>query len=258
MTRVQIDTDAATSEALLRMAGWTLSSDRPVEASWIAIPAARCSGIVCRDTLAEGHPHDVDVLLSNPPFRGVRDLADVQPAFTRWGTRTELLFVAAIMQSVAHGGRVGIILPDGMLFSTTKAHRTMRRALIEQSTLTDIISLPPTAFHPYTGVKTSVIIATVAGSTARIRYHTPVDEETRAAGGQRVPTERDLGSMDEWETPVEALGPDLILVAQRYRLVRQPDPVIADPRTLIRQLIHNQQDILASLEAVHKLLERGP
>ncbi len=99
------------------------------------------------------------VVLANPPFSGRVDkdriVDDVKVGTT---TATELLFLKYMLDSLRPGGRCGVIVPEGVLFGSTGAHKELRRQLIENNQVEAVLSLPGGVFQPYSGVKTSVLI----------------------------------------------------------------------------------------------------
>lgn len=99
------------------------------------------------------------VVLANPPFSGRVDkdriVDDVKVGTT---TATELLFLKYMLDSLRPGGRCGVIVPEGVLFGSTGAHKELRRQLIENNQVEAVLSLPGGVFQPYSGVKTSVLL----------------------------------------------------------------------------------------------------
>lgn len=110
-----------------------------------------------------------DIILANPPFTGSVDEGDLSENRTRFPaaegkgkgaitTKSELLFVWLMLDLLKIGGRAAVIVPDGVLFGSTNAHRALRRQLLFENTLEAVISLPANMFQPYSGVKTSIIV----------------------------------------------------------------------------------------------------
>ncbi len=111
-----------------------------------------------------------DIILANPPFTGSvdeGDLSEIRERFPHVGkgknsspitTKSELLFVWLMLDLLKIGGRAAVIVPDGVLFGSTNAHRALRRQLLFENTLEAVISLPANMFQPYSGVKTSIIV----------------------------------------------------------------------------------------------------
>jgi type I restriction enzyme M protein len=116
-----------------------------------------------------------DYILANPPFTGSVDEGDLStnqvrfPAADGRGkavitTKSELLFVWLMLDLLRIGGRAAVIVPDGVLFGSTKAHRELRRQLLFENTLEAVVSLPANMFQPYSGVKTSILLFQKAGT----------------------------------------------------------------------------------------------
>jgi type I restriction enzyme M protein len=115
-----------------------------------------------QDTLSNSFPDKFpkqatdgfDVILANPPFKGSLDESDVHPSLTGKvkTKKTELLFVVLFLRMLKLGGRAACIVPDGVLFGSSNAHRDLRKLLVEENQLEAIISMPSGVFKPYAGV----------------------------------------------------------------------------------------------------------
>jgi type I restriction enzyme M protein len=103
-----------------------------------------------------------NIILANPPFKGSIDTSDQDSRLRIDSSKTELLFLDRIMLMLEVGGKAGVILPDGVLFGGSKAHKQVRELLLSTCQLDAVISLPGGVFKPYAGVKTSVLIFTKA------------------------------------------------------------------------------------------------
>lgn len=114
-----------------------------------------------------------DVVLANPPFTGSLDAGDVHLSlYAEVRTRkTELLFLALILRMLKPGGRAAVIVPDGVLFGSSNAHKTLRQKLVESNQLEGIVSMPSGVFKPYAGVSTAVIIFTKMGTTKDVWFY---------------------------------------------------------------------------------------
>lgn len=98
------------------------------------------------------------VILSNPPFAGVLPKESIRKDLPTNSKKSELLFLAVIMEALAPGGQCAVVVPEGLLFGSTSAHVELRRKLIEDYDLLAVVSLPAGVFKPYAGVKTGVIL----------------------------------------------------------------------------------------------------
>ncbi len=112
-----------------------------------------------------------DVALANPPFKGSIDKGDINEELRLKTTKTELLFVNRIFNLLRIGGRAGVIVPDGVLFGSSNAHRQLRQMLVEQCELQGIVKLPAGVFKPYAGVSTAVLIFVKGGKTEHVWYY---------------------------------------------------------------------------------------
>jgi len=125
--------------------------------------------IESRDSLSEDHgavAGQYSLILANPPFAGSLDYEAVAKdllAVVRT-KKTELLFLALFLRLLRPGGRAAVIVPDGVLFGSSKAHRELRRTLVEDHKLEAIISMPSGVFKPYSGVSTGVLLFTKTDS----------------------------------------------------------------------------------------------
>jgi type I restriction enzyme M protein len=127
------------------------------------------SDIVYRDSLAQGHAGEDEkytLVLANPPLAGsldyencARDLQQVVKT-----KKTELLFLALFLHLLKPGDRAAVIVPDGVLFGSSTAHKTLRKLLVEGQKLDAVISLPSGAFKPYAGVSTAILLFTKTNS----------------------------------------------------------------------------------------------
>jgi type I restriction enzyme M protein len=121
-----------------------------------------------RDSLAEDYAEDAgaySLVLANPPFAGSLDYEatakDLQKIVkTR---KTELLFIALFLRLLKTGGRAAVIVPDGVLFGSSGAHKDIRRILVEDHKLDAVIKLPSGVFRPYAGVSTAILFFTKTG-----------------------------------------------------------------------------------------------
>ena len=126
------------------------------------------SNITYRDSLAEDHSEDAgtySLVLANPPFAGSLDnestAKDLQKIVKT--KKTELLFIALFLRLLKTGGRAAVVVPDGVLFGSSGAHKDIRRMLVEDHKLDAVIKLPSGVFRPYAGVSTAILLFTKTG-----------------------------------------------------------------------------------------------
>src|SRR5579884_4016746 len=122
-----------------------------------------------KDSLAEEHASEEEcytLVMANPPFAGSLDYEscakDLQQIVKT--KKTELLFLALFLRLLKPGGRAAVIVPDGVLFGSSQAHKTLRRILVEEQKLDAVISLPGGVFKPYAGVSTAILVFTKTNS----------------------------------------------------------------------------------------------
>jgi type I restriction enzyme M protein len=166
--------------------------------------------IVDRDSLSEDHADQRNfytLILANPPFKGSLDYDGtakdlLQVTKTR---KTELLFLSLFLKQLKPGGRCACIVPDGVLFGSSRAHQQLRRTLVEEQKLDAVISMPSGVFKPYAGVSTAILIftRTDSGGTEKVWFYD---------------MEADGLSLDDKRDPVEANDiPDIIEQYKQYQ-----------------------------------------
>ena len=120
-----------------------------------------------RDSLSDQNPdrEKYSLILANPPFKGSLDYDTVSADLLKVSKtkKTELLFLALFVRMLRVGGRCACIVPDGVLFGSSKAHKAIRKELIENQRLQAVISMPSGVFKPYAGVSTAILIFTKTG-----------------------------------------------------------------------------------------------
>ncbi len=140
------------------------------------------------------------LVLANPPFKGSldREAVDGKILSVVDSKKTELLFLALILKGLKLGGRAAVIVPDGVLFGSSKAHQQIRKELIENQKLQAVVSMPSGVFKPYAGVSTAVLIFTKtnSGGTDEVWFYD---------------MEADGFSLDDKRNPIEANDiPDIV------------------------------------------------
>jgi len=150
-----------------------------------------------RDSLAEEHfvaGGDYTLVLANPPFAGSLDYETtakdlLQIVKTK---KTELLFLALMLRLLKNGGRAAVTVPDGVLFGSSKAHKDLRRVLVEDHRLEAVVKLPSGVFKPYAGVSTAILFfqKTSSGGTD-IVWFSEVKADGFSLDDKRSPTEAD-------------------------------------------------------------------
>lgn len=124
--------------------------------------------LIGKDALSEGNDikDQFSLILANPPFKGSLDYDGVEASLlqTVKTKKTELLFLGLMLRMMKTGGRAAVIIPDGVLFGSSKAHQQIRKEMIENNKLEGVISMPSGVFKPYAGVSTAVLFFTKTGT----------------------------------------------------------------------------------------------
>ena len=222
------------------------------------------------------------VILANPPFSGRVDrdriVEDLKVGTT---TATELLFLKYMMDSLRPGGRCGVIVPEGVLFGSTGAHKELRRQLIENNRVEAVLSLPGGVFQPYSGVKTSVLFFRKGGSTERVLFLHADDDGYKLDANHDTSIEADdlpqmvqayalrESAWDKWAAREVAAewgekwwfadaatlrANDFNLAAGRYRPMSQSQVAHRDPRELLDELAAIEAEIAAEVDALRVTL----
>ena len=240
-----------------------------------------------QDTLSqsfeERHPKGskgaFDLILANPPFKGSLDEQDVAPDLLRVvkTKKTELLFIALILRMLKVGGRSATIVPDGVLFGSSKAHVQLRQHLIENNQLEAVISLPSGVFKPYAGVSTAIIIFAKGGKTENVFFYdvqsdglTLDDKRTKIGDGKGdLPNvqakyllwcdgkgdfnDRTAKAFEVSADDIREQGYDLSV--NRYKVTKHVAEEHADPMQLLKRLQDLETEIVQDLNELEDLLK---
>jgi type I restriction enzyme M protein len=229
-----------------------------------------------KDTLSKGfiEKDRYTIVLANPPFKGSIDKSDINDALTLKTTKTELLFVEQMMHLLQIGGKCGVIVPSGVLFGSSNAHKALRQILLEKCQLEGIVSMPSGIFKPYAGVSTAVVIFTKGGNTDRVWFYDMEadgysldDKRTRIDGKGDIPDiiERFLKRKEESLTdrrgkcffvPIQEIkdnGYDLSI--SRYKEIEYVEVHYEKPEVIIEKIEILENEIQKSLNDLKALLK---
>lgn len=214
-----------------------------------------------------------DVVLANPPFKGSIDKGDIHEELRLKTTKTELLFVNRIVDLLAVGGRAGVIVPDGVLFGSSNAHKDLRKILVDECELQGIVKLPSGVFKPYAGVSTAVLIFVKGGRTEHVWYYQmesdgfSLDDKRDKIADNDIPDviarwkARDAAKDTDrtakaFMVPVELIrenGYDLAI--NRYREVAYEAVEYEKPAVILAQLRELEKEIAADLDVIEGMLK---
>ena len=188
-----------------------------------------------RDSLTDQNPDrdKYSLILANPPFKGSLDYDSVSDDLldTAKTKKTELLFLELFLKMLKKGGRTACIVPDGVLFGSSKAHKAIRKELIENNKLQAVISMPSGVFKPYAGVSTAVLVfnKTGYGGTDKVWFYD---------------MKNDGFSLDDKRSKIEANDiPDIV---ERFRnLDKEVDRKRTDQSFLVdkEEIVKNDYDL---------------
>lgn len=217
------------------------------------------------------------LVLANPPFKGSLDkeaVADDLTRITNTG-KTELLFIGLILELLKSGGRAGVIVPDGVLFGASNAHKSLRKEIIDKHKLEGVISMPSGVFKPYTGVSTAILLFTKTGigGTDKVWFY-DMEADGLSLDDKREKIEdndiediiarfhklEDEGKRERTEksflVPVEEIrenGYDLSI--NRYKEIVYDEVEYEEPLVLIERIRELEEDILLGIDEIEKLVK---
>lgn len=198
--------------------------------------------IVARDSLSEdiaGEKERYSLILANPPFAGSLDYEatakDLQQIVKT--KKTELLFLVLFLRLLKTGGRAAVIVPDGVLFGSSTAHKALRKMLVEEHKLEAVIKLPSGVFRPYAGVSTAILLFTKTGvgGTDDVWFY-DVQADGQSLDDKRTPL-----------LPEEKLGPtpSVELTDEDYAKNNLPDVIARwEARDIERERPRTEQSFL--------------
>lgn len=233
-----------------------------------------------RDSLSEGHASvegQFSLVLANPPFAGSLDYEscakDLQQIVKT--KKTELLFLALLLRLLRVGGRAAVIVPEGVLFGSSKAHMQLRRIIVEEHKLEGIISMPSGVFRPYAGVSTAILMFTKtnSGGTDNVWFYDmqadgySLDDKRNALDADKHECNNLPDIFARWQKrdseisrerieqsflvpKAEIVGNDYSLSISRYKKVpyeqvdhESPQKILADLKTLETEIIQGMEEL---------------
>lgn len=217
-----------------------------------------------------------DVILANPPFKGSLDFDDVHPGLLRKvkTKKTELLFVILMLRMLRTGGRCAVIVPDGVLFGSSKAHVALRQLLVDQNQLEAVISLPSGVFKPYAGVSTAILIFRKGGQTNDVFFY-DVEADGYSLDDKRLKIDSDdlpdvVVQWQKWKSDIGQFtdrrnkvftvpsssiresGYDLSL--SRYRLISSVTLQFDSPLAILESMKALEAEIVADMDKLEAML----
>ena len=226
-----------------------------------------------------------NIILANPPFKGSLDAEDVADDLkaTVKTKKTELLFIALILRLLKTGGRAAVIVPDGVLFGSSKAHVQLRKTLIEDNQLEAVISLPSGVFKPYAGVSTAILMFTKEGATENIWFYDvtadgfSLDDKRTQVDNNDLPNlikqwqrfqssvlsndtkqiQADFGDKKKQAFVVakaDIVNNNYDLSLNRYKEIVYEQETYEPPKDILKQLMTVEEEIMADLKELEEML----
>lgn len=216
-------------------------------------------------TLPEQQKRKYDLILANPPFSGTINRESIQEDIGIDTTKTELLFVKYMLDHLVYGGRCAVIVPEGVLFGGTNAHKKLRETLLDTCKIEAIVSLPAGAFKPYAGVKTAILVFTKGGKTDRVWFYDVVGDgftlDDKRTPDPKNDNLKDLPAAFEkkaegphswFATRAQIMENDSNLSAQRYQPHTAEVVVHEDPKKIIEEVMGLEEEIHKGLVELSK------
>lgn len=217
------------------------------------------------------------LVLANPPFKGSIDAGDVNETLTKGAktTKTELLFMKLINRILDLGGRCAVIVPDGVLFGSTKAHKDIRKNLVEENALEGVISMPSGVFKPYAGVSTAILMFTKGGETNKVWfYDMQSDGFSLDDKRNKLDDDGDIPDIIEkwkaikedsaieptkedkwfWVEKEEIVGNDYDLSINKYKKVEYEEVVYEKPEVILDKIEALEKSILDDIAVIKEMV----
>jgi type I restriction enzyme M protein len=213
-----------------------------------------------------------DVVLANPPFKGSIDKGDIHEDLRLKTTKTELLFVNRIIDLLRIGGRGAVIVPDGVLFGSSNAHRDLRKMLLDECELQGVVSMPSGVFRPYAGVSTAVIVFVKGGQTENVWFYDMEADGYSLDDKREKVTENDIPDIiARWKTrdpraPTDRTAKAFFVPAQdirdnqydlsinRYKEVKHEEVKYDPPKVILAKLRALEDEIRKDLDELEGTL----
>jgi type I restriction enzyme M protein len=218
-------------------------------------------------TLGGAYPGDhFDVILANPPFAGSVQAESILSDLNHGlNTRaTELLFCKWFIDHLNDGGRAGVIVPQGVLTGSSRAHKALRKSLLEQNTLEAVIDLPGGVFNPYSGVSTAILVFKNGGATKSVWFY-KVGADGFTLNANRNPiADNDLPELlakypnredgdNSIKVDVQAIiDNDLSFNVNNYLIREQEEVEYAHPSQLLSEISGIEQQILEQIKVLEQ------
>lgn len=218
-------------------------------------------------TLPEEKKRKYDLVLANPPFSGNINSEAIQEDIGLSTTKTELLFLKYMYDHLADGGRCAVVVPEGVLFGSTGAHRKLRELFIDTCQINAVVSLPSGVFKPYAGVKTAIIFYTKGGKTDKVWFYEvtgdgfTLDDKRHSDPSHdnlkdlpKAFEKKEIGPHSWFASRDEITAEEYNLTASRYKPASTEVTNHRDPKEIISEVLTLEKEIVNELENLKKKL----
>ncbi len=209
-----------------------------------------------------------DVVLANPPFTGSIDKEGINSIFKLGTTKTELLFIELFYNLLERGGKAAIIVPNGVLFGSSKAHISARKMLLEKCQLEAVISMPSGVFKPYSGVGTAILVFTKHGKTENVWFYDmesdgfSLDDKRRFIDGKGdIPDiikkfkKKDVSEKSIVVPFSQIKEEEYNLSISRYKEIKHEEIEYDPPKEIIEKALKLEEEITHGLKELKRLIK---
>ena len=220
---------------------------------------------------------EYSVIMANPPFTGRIDKGGMSDKLKIDGTQSELLFLIRISKMLRSGGKAAVIIPEGVLFGSSKNQKKTREILLKDNQLEAVISLPAGAFKPYTGVKTAILIFTKAEEDSQT-WHTEkvwfyelkndgysLDDNRKKLAENPLPIAVDAYKNRAIDTPIERTNHFYVPISEiqdngldlsynRYKKFEYEEQTYEPPKKILEALFQLETEIQKDMQELKKLI----
>jgi len=225
------------------------------------------------NTLSDAEPrisdNTYDVILANPPFKGSLNESEISERFRIKTTKTELLFLELMYLALTPSGRCSVIVPEGVLFGNSNAHKRVREILLTDCRLDAVISMPSGVFKPYAGVSTAVLFFTKGEPTKKVWLYKMEadgysldDKRTFIDGNGDIPEILEKFKNREKENPIDRKKKYFFVLVEeikeknwdlsisKYREIEYEEVKYEKPEVLKKRILDLEEEIVKGLRSL--------
>ena len=210
-----------------------------------------------------------DIVLANPPFKGSINKSDVSKEFSITTTKTEILFLELMYNILANGGTCSVIVPEGVLFGNSNAHKQIKKKLLKECRLDAVVSMPSGVFKPYAGVSTAVLVFTKGEPTRKVWFYGMTadgysldDKRTFIDGKGNIPdiiakfNKRETEKFEDRKAscffvPIKEIEDNNFdLSISKYREFEYKEVIYEDPEVIKQKILELERKIIETLQEI--------